>query len=145
MEDRPSNSSRFQPGHEKTGGRQPGVRNRTTRLLKEAIIMAAELEGSDGEGKDGLVGFLRRVANTDIRAFASLLGRVIPLQVETKGDELTEVAYQSVAEVRAELEQSGITFELVKQIFHDDDDLRTTSADANGNANVLRLPRGDMN
>ena len=77
MEDqkRPStNPTIFQPGHEKTGGRQPGVRNRTTRILKEAIIMAAELEGGDGHGKDRLVGFLRRVANTDIRAFATLLG-----------------------------------------------------------------------
>jgi hypothetical protein len=129
MEERPSNSSHFQPGHEKTGGRQPGVRNRTTRILKEAIIMAAELEGSDGEGKDGLIGFLRRVANTDIRAFASLLGRVIPLQIDTKGDPRDEVVYQSAAEVRAELAAQGITFEMIKRVFQDDD-----------GPNVVRLP-----
>ena len=35
----------------------------TTRLLKEAILLAAELEGRDGRSKDELVGFLRRVAN----------------------------------------------------------------------------------
>ena len=49
----------------------------TTRLLKEAILLAAELEGRDGRSKDELVGFLRRVANEDIRAFAMLLGRVL--------------------------------------------------------------------
>jgi hypothetical protein len=113
-----TNPYHFQPGKEKTGGRQPGVRNRTTRMLKEAIIMAAECEGSDSNGKDGLVGFLRRVANEDIRAFASLLGRVLPLQVETKNDTSVEGPYQTVEEARRELEASGITFEMVKEIFH---------------------------
>lgn len=58
----------------------------TTRLLKEAILLAAELEGRDGRSKDELVGFLRRVANEDIRAFAMLLGRVLSLQVEARTD-----------------------------------------------------------
>ena len=136
MEEQKLPSTKFQPGHEKTGGREPGVRNRTTRILKEAIIMAAELEGSDGEGKDGLIGFLRRVANTDIRAFASLLGRVIPLQIDTKGDPRDEVVYQSMAEVRAELAAQGITFEMIKRVFQDVD----------GGPNVVRLPpRSDIN
>ena len=58
----------------------------TTGLLKEAISLAAELEGRDGRRKDELVGFLRRVANEDIRAFAMLLGRVLSLQVEARTD-----------------------------------------------------------
>ena len=63
----------------------------TTRLLKEAILLAAELEGHDGRGKDELADFLRRVANEDIRAFAMLLGRVLPLQVEARTDMSVEV------------------------------------------------------
>jgi hypothetical protein len=40
-----------------------------------AILLAAELEGSDGAGKDELVGFLRKVAKEDLRAFGMLLER----------------------------------------------------------------------
>ena len=52
----------FQPGHERYGGRKPGQIGRHARLLKELILMAAELEGSDGEGRDGLLGYLRKIA-----------------------------------------------------------------------------------
>ena len=48
---------------------------------QEAIIQAAELTGSDGEGRDGLTGYLVHVARTDVKAFSGLLGRVLPLQV----------------------------------------------------------------
>ena len=72
----------FKKGHEKFGGPKVGSVNHTTKMLKEAILLAAELEGSDGEGKDELVGFLRKVAKEDLRAFVMLLGRVLPLQVE---------------------------------------------------------------
>ena len=57
-----------------------GSVNRATKMLKEAILLAAELEGSDGEGKDELVGFFRKAAKEDLRAFVMLLGRVLPLQ-----------------------------------------------------------------
>jgi hypothetical protein len=87
----------------------------TTRLLKEAILLAAELEGRDGRGKDELVGFLRRVANEDIRAFAMLLGRVLPLQVEARTDMSVEVTSKTVEEVRRELEDRGISIEAVKR------------------------------
>jgi hypothetical protein len=63
-------------------GRPKGVPNKTTQVLKEAVILAAEQVGNDGAGKDGLIGYLRHVAVTDVKAFTGLLGRVIPLQVE---------------------------------------------------------------
>ena len=43
-------------------GRAKGKRNRTTIMLKEAILTAAELAGADGKGKDGMVGYLRMLA-----------------------------------------------------------------------------------
>lgn len=67
------------------GGSRKGRPNRTTKTLREAILLAAEQVGEDGAGRDGLVGYLRRVAFEDVKAFASLLGRVLPLQVT--GDE----------------------------------------------------------
>lgn len=62
-------------------GRKKGVPNKTTATLKEAILLAAEQVGQDGNGKDGLVGYLRTVAATDVKAFSSLLGKVLPMQV----------------------------------------------------------------
>lgn len=62
-------------------GRTPGTPNKTTGKLKEAILLAAEGVGSDGEGKDGLTGYLTHVARTDVKAFSGLLGKVLPMQV----------------------------------------------------------------
>lgn len=66
---------------EKTGGRKKGTPNRTTAILKDAIVRAAELTGRDGKGMDGLIGYCRFLAVEEPKAFAGLMGRVIPLQV----------------------------------------------------------------
>jgi hypothetical protein len=55
-------------------GRPPGSRNKTTTQLKEAILGALEAAG----GKEGSVGYLRRLAIENSSAFASLLGKVLP-------------------------------------------------------------------
>jgi hypothetical protein len=71
---------------EKTGGRRAGTPNKTTRVLREAILTAAEQEGSDGKGTNGLTGYLRHVAQSDVKAFAMLLGKVLPMQVGVDPD-----------------------------------------------------------
>lgn len=65
----------------KTGGRAKGTPNKTTAVLKEAIIAAAENVGSNGEGEGGLTGYLTFIAKNDIKAMAGLLGKVLPMQV----------------------------------------------------------------
>src|SRR5262249_24943856 len=55
-------------------GRPKGSLNRTTTQLKEAILGALEAAG----GKEGSVGYLRRLAIENSSAFASLLGKVLP-------------------------------------------------------------------
>lgn len=68
------------PG-ERRGGRQKGTPNKTTTMLKEAIIAAAEKAGSDKKGKDGLVGYCHFLATNEPKAFSQLLGKVLPMQI----------------------------------------------------------------
>lgn len=71
-------------------GRPKGTPNKTTTLLKEATIMAAERAGRDGKGKDGLAGFLYAQATKKNNGpFMALLGKVMPLQLTgADGNEL---------------------------------------------------------
>ena len=70
-------------GNPKTGGRRRGVANKTTALLKDAVLQAAEAAGDKG----GMVGFLTTQAKQNPTAFMSLLGRVIPLQNAANKDD----------------------------------------------------------
>ncbi len=58
-------------------GRIKGVPNKTTALLKDAILRAAEAAG----GGDGLVGYLTTQATENPAPFLALLGKVLPMQV----------------------------------------------------------------
>lgn len=109
---------RYQKGKEKLGGRKIGSGNKMPTLLKECIMMAAELEGMNQHGKDKLTGFLRHVAREDLRGFVMLLGKVLPYQMETRSDMKVEVVYHTVAEVRRELQSRGISVETVTRILH---------------------------
>lgn len=65
----------------KSPGRPKGSLNKTTALLKDAIIAAAEAQGNDGNGEEGLKGYCRFLAREEPKAFSQLLGRVLPMQV----------------------------------------------------------------
>lgn len=58
-------------------GRPKGIPNKTTQLLKDAILMAAEEAGNT----QGLVGYLKSQAIENPGPFLSLLGKVLPMQV----------------------------------------------------------------
>lgn len=62
-------------------GRPKGAQNKTTALLKEAILKAAEAAGKDMNGKGGVVGYCTFLATQEPKAFAQLLGKVLPMQV----------------------------------------------------------------
>lgn len=62
-------------------GRSKGTPNKATALLKDAILRAATLTGYDKKGKQGLVGYCRNLAENEPKAFAGLLGKVLPTQV----------------------------------------------------------------
>ncbi len=64
-------------------GRPKGSPNKTTALLKDAILQAAEQAGD----KEGMVGYLKKQADKNPTAFMGLLGKVLPMQVEGTGDD----------------------------------------------------------
>lgn len=92
-------------------GRRAGESMRVGVVLKDAILYAAQLAGADNKGKDGLVGYLLRIAKKDEVTYAKLLSRVIPLQVNTETK--TEVTFRSVEEIKADLHRRGIYLDRV--------------------------------
>lgn len=91
----------------KTGGRQKGTPNKTTALLKDSILKAAELAGKDF-GEDGLVSYLEAQAKLNPGPFMALLGKVLPTQVEgdmnmnfvVSGEPVSEEAWLKANEAR---------------------------------------------
>lgn len=74
----------------KTGGRQKGTPNKTTKLLKDAVLKAAEQAGNK-VGKEGLVSYLEKQAEENPGPFMALLGKVLPMQVIGDPDNPVEV------------------------------------------------------
>lgn len=58
-------------------GRKKGSLNKTTALLKDAILKAAE----DAGGEGGMVGYLTLQAHENPGPFMALLGKVLPTQI----------------------------------------------------------------
>jgi GNAT superfamily N-acetyltransferase len=69
-----------------------GTLNKTSALLKDAVLEAADIAG----GKAGLVGYLALQARENPVAFMGLLGKLIPSQIAAD-------VTQSVATVTAEI------------------------------------------
>lgn len=79
MEDQRSLKPKVGLDRSKTG-RAKGTPNKTTKLLKDAILKAAEQAGNK-IGDDGLVSYLEQQATDNPGPFMALLGKVLPMQV----------------------------------------------------------------
>lgn len=74
--------SQKKPGPKKPGpGRPKGSVNKTTALLKDAILAAAHKAG----GRGGMVGYLTTQAKQNPQSFIPMLGKVLPMQVQHEG------------------------------------------------------------
>lgn len=62
-------------------GRPKGATNKNSKLLKDAILEAANLAG----GKRGMVAYLQDQAKENPTAFMTLMGKVLPMQVHGSG------------------------------------------------------------
>jgi len=80
-------------GH-KTGGRQKGTPNKINALLKDEILQAAESAHPGGR-----VGYLTQQAMENPTAFLTLLGKVLPTQVEGTGQS-GEIIFRTVYETK---------------------------------------------
>lgn len=83
-------------------GRPKGVPNKTTALLKDAILQAARLAGGSDDD-EGLVRYLQQQAADNPGPFLSLLGKVLPMTVA--GDPGNPVV--SIHEVRRTIVRPG--------------------------------------
>ncbi len=73
----------------KTGGRKKGTPNKTTALLKDAILKAAT-DAGDGD----LSAYLLKQTNDNPVAFMGLLGKVLPMQVGGAPDNPVEMVHK---------------------------------------------------
>ena len=94
-------------------GRPKGSKNVMTRLLKDAILLAAEQSKHSKGG--GLAGYLTYIADNNKELFVRLLMRLLPLQekelaqaAKERDKPVKRVVYKSVAEIRAELIARGL-------------------------------------
>lgn len=64
-------------------GRPKGTPNKTTALLKDAILRAAEAAGGDETetSPGGMIAYLTTQAKTNPGPFMALLGKVLPMQI----------------------------------------------------------------
>lgn len=65
-------------------GRPKGMQNKTTTLVKDAILQAAQKAG--GGGKDGIAKYLAQQADDNPGPFMALLGKILPTQIDADVD-----------------------------------------------------------
>jgi len=132
----PHPSNGFKKGRKKpaNSGRKAGTLNHNTQDLKDALLNAADALGYPKEvvvldkqgkptgeiklkktGKGGTQGFLEWLGLNRPVAFASLLGRVFPYQVNVKTDTKVTVNYGTIEEKRAALIERGIDPEALER------------------------------
>jgi hypothetical protein len=76
-------------------GRKKGSLNKTTALLKDAILKAAQEAG--GGGPDGIVNYLTLQASENPGPFMTLIGKVLPFQVA--GDPNQPIVHKVIREI----------------------------------------------
>jgi hypothetical protein len=70
----------FKSGHKKMGGRKKGTPNAMSLDYVRAVLEAAQRVGSDGIGKDGIVGYFQRLLIECPRVALIFLTRLMELE-----------------------------------------------------------------
>lgn len=88
---------------QKFGGRKKGTPNKTTALLKDAILEAAATAGGEG----GLEGYLASQAVSNPGPFMALLGKVLPMQVTGNDGGAVEMIHRIERQIVRSPHQDG--------------------------------------
>jgi hypothetical protein len=74
--------------------------------IKDAILKTVEQVGEDGTGKDGIIGYFRRLAKNDPKSFLALLRSLPPGDRAQPTDAFER--YETVEEAEEALREAGI-------------------------------------
>jgi len=101
---------RFKKGDPRPAGagRKKGSVNRVSMLMKDAILIAAELEGSDRRGKDGLIGYFRMLSRREPVVYGRLLEKLLPLQITGKDGGPMQMVHTTKEELEQRLKERGL-------------------------------------
>lgn len=101
---------RFKKGEPRpeNAGRAKGTKNKVTVQMKEAILMAAELEGSDRKGKGGLVGFMRKLSRRNVVVYGRLLEKLLPYQLTGKDGSPMQVVHSTREQLIERMKERGL-------------------------------------
>jgi hypothetical protein len=98
-------------------GRKPGSpNNKYTAKMRDLILEAAAGVGCDGEGKDGVLGYLKRCAEEERVAFLNALVKLVPPKLHAQIDAsatIEHVEYETVEEAKDALAAEGIIIDQV--------------------------------
>ena len=120
---------KFQKGEKRppNAGRKRGSINKTTSVLKHAILLGAQQVGDPKKrGRGGLVGYLSFAARKYPPAYLPLLLRVLPLQVQVDA----EVVYRSIAEIDSELASLGFPIDEIGPLLTQPHQINEQAGDA---------------
>jgi hypothetical protein len=100
----------FPKGHPKYAGRTQGAMNKLSIVvIRRVVAEAASKVGYDGQGRDGLRGWLQMMCEKHPLDYLNLIGRMIaaPLPSETQ-QQLDDCEYETVDEVERALIDDGL-------------------------------------
>lgn len=120
--DRMLKSAMSEEQQPKRKGRPPGSLNKFTRELKEAMFSGAEQsihakDPDDPSAPGTVTQFLKTVADRYPDKYMQALMKFVPQQYHALKTELrAEVTYNSAEEVKAALEEAGLTLKQIEQL-----------------------------
>lgn len=115
-----ANDTRFKAGQPApaNAGRKKGQTSALS-VVRDAILLVMEKKGFDGNGKDGVMGYLMMHAEDRPKEFLKFIGHIIArdqsvLVVDNRSIEIH--TYETPAQVLAELRERGLDFERIGPI-----------------------------
>ena len=88
---------------DKTTGKRP---DKATKLLKDAILKAA-IKAGNQLGEDGLVSYLEAQALKNASSFLTLLGKVLPAELNNNGQQIKTVTKIELVAMKDPLEEKA--------------------------------------